>query len=217
MSQELVKKTADYVKHHLGIGATGHDWFHIERVWRMAKKLQAKEGGDLENVELIALLHDLGDSQERLEFIKNQSDLILHGMMDILGFEPAKQELIIKAVDEIQYRGTETKTPTTLEAKIVQDADWLDAVGVVGIARTFATGGRIKRVFHDPKRKPRRSLTEDDYLNRKLQGTSFNYFYEKVLRLPKMMNTKTAKITADERIKYLENFLAEFQKEWNGE
>ena len=152
-----------------------------------------------------------------LEFIKNQSDLILHGMMDILGFEPAKQELIIKAVDEIQYRGTETKTPTTLEAKIVQDADWLDAVGVVGIARTFATGGRIKRVFHDPKRKPRRSLTEDDYLNRKLQGTSFNYFYEKVLRLPKMMNTKTAKITADERIKYLENFLAEFQKEWNGE
>ncbi len=212
----LVRKTADYVRLKLENEPTGHDWWHVERVWKMAKIIQAKEGGDLFLIELAALLHDLGDYKQH-EFNEIKGSLVLHGMMDVLGLENDLQEKIVDIVTEAQYNANETVVPKTLEGKILQDADWLDALGAVGVARTFATGGRIKRVIYDPKRKPRHKLTKDDYQHKKREGTSFNYFYEKVLKLPNLMNTKTAKKIAVSRLDFLKTYMDEFLKESAGE
>ncbi|HLC69599.1 MAG TPA: HD domain-containing protein [Patescibacteria group bacterium] len=214
--QPLIRKTADYVRLKLENEPTGHDWWHVERVWKMAKIIQAKEGGDLFLIELAALLHDLGDYKQH-EFNEIKGSLVLHGMMDVLGLESDLQDKIIDIVSEAQYNADETIVPKTLEGKILQDADWLEALGAVGIARTFATGGRIKRIIYDPKRKPRHKLTKDDYQHKKREGTSFNYFYEKVLKLPGMMNTETAKKFAVRRLGFLKMYMEEFLKESAGE
>ncbi|MBU0546313.1 HD domain-containing protein [Patescibacteria group bacterium] len=211
---KLIEKTAEYVKKKLMNEPTGHDWYHTERVWKMAKRLHAEEGGDRELIELAALMHDLGDnSQFELD---DRGSLVLHGMMDVLDIEHEKQEKIIKIANELRYYGDSTKPASTLESKIVQDADWLDSLGAIGIARVFATGGRIKRLLHDPKRKIRKKLTKNDYLYRKKEGTSFNYFFEKPLKAAERLNTKTAREIAKHRIKYTKDFLAEFLSEWDG-
>jgi len=216
MSSELVKKTASYVRLKQLGEHTGHDWFHTERVWNMAKFLQSKEGGDLDVIEMVALLHDVGDTKN-YEFEKQKGPLVLRGMMDVLDIPKDKQDQLIKIIEEIKYHGDETATPSTAEGKVVQDADLLDSLGAIGVARVFATGGSIGRMLHNPQQKPRRKLTRDDYVYRKQNGTSINYFYEKVLKLPKMFNTATAKNIAKERAKTTESFLAEFLKEWEGE
>ncbi len=216
MPHNLINKTAEYVKNKLLNEATGHDWYHVERVRKMARKLQAVEGGDLALVELAALLHDLGDYKQ-YEFDITKGNLVLRGMMDILEIDDETQKKIMQIVDESQYKGDETKAPSSLEGKIIQDADWLDALGAIGIARTFATGGRFKRVIHDPQRKPRKRINKDDYQRRKAEGTSLNHFYEKVLKLPALMNTKVARAIAEKRMKFIEEFIEEFLAEWNGE
>jgi uncharacterized protein len=215
MASELFNKAADYVKKQMSAEPTGHDWFHVERVLKTARKLQAIEGGDLELIELGAVLHDLGD-YKNYEYDEEKARLVLRGMMGVLEMPVDLQEKIEKIVEEIQYRGIDTKAPTSLEAKIIQDADWLDAVGAISIARTFATGGRIKRVLHDPRRKPRNRLKADDYLHRKQEGTSFNYFYEKALKLPEIINTKTAQRWAVSRIEFLKKYIEQFLAEWEG-
>ncbi len=217
MPSELIKRAADYVKLKLYGEHTGHDWFHVMRVWEMVKRLAAEEGGDLnmEVLELGALLHDLGDSK-MYEFDERKGSLILRGMMDVLDIDEDMQKKIINIISEAQYRGDETKIPQTLEGKILQDADLLDALGAIGVARTFATGGHIKRVIYDPKRKPRTRLSKEDYLYRKTDGTSINYFYEKTFKLPEMMNTKTGKALAKKRLEFLQDFIKEFEKEWEG-
>jgi len=212
----LVQKTAQYVKQKLFSEPTGHDWYHVERVWRIAKELQKKEGGDSEIIELAVLLHDLGDYKQ-YNFNETKGSLVLHGMMDILEIEEELQEKIINITLEAQYSGDDTKTPSSIEGKIVQDADWLDALGAIGIARVFATGGSIKRVLHDPERKPRKRLSKVDYQRHKQEGTSYNYFFEKILKLPKMMNTPTAKKIAQERVKFVKDFIRQFMSEWEGE
>lgn len=216
MSSEIIKKTAEYVRQKLMNEPTGHDWFHVERVWRLAKYIQKKEGGDRELVELSALLHDLGDYKQ-YAFSETKGSLILHGMMDILDIDEDLQEKIIKNTVESQYCGDETKSASTLEGRIVQDADWLDSLGAIGIARVFATGGNIKRVIYDPERKSRQKLSKREYQTKKTEGTSYNYFHEKILKLPKLLNTKTAKKIAVSRVKFVENFLKQFQDEWGGD
>jgi len=212
----LVQQTAAYVKAKLSNETTGHDWYHVERVWKMCIRLQKEEGGNLELLELTALLHELENyKQHEVDAVKGS--LVLHGMMDVLDIDEAKQEKIIKAIDEAQFYGNETKVPSTLEGKILQDADWLETVGALGIARVFATGGFIHRAMHDPKRKPRRKMSKKDYQLRKQEGTSLNYFYEKSMKLPKMMNTKTGKIIAMKREQFLKNYIDEFLAEWEGE
>ena len=216
MSSELVKKTAEYVRKKMKGDPAGNDWFHLERVWKTAKRLQEKEGGDLELIELSALLHDLGDFRQ-YEFDEGRGSLILHGMMDILEIDDAKQEKIIAIVENTHFLGDDTKKPNTIEAKIVQDADWLDALGAVGVARVFAFGGRIKRAFHDPVLKPRKTLGKDEYLRRRREGTSYNQFYERILKLPGLLNTKTSRKMAKERLQFTRYFLKNFDEEWNGE
>ena len=216
VSTELVKKTAEYAKKKLAGEPTGHDWYHVQRVWKMSKRLQAEEGGDSQLIELAALLHDLGDNN-LYEFDDQKGFFVLHGMMDVLDIEEELQEKIIKIVDELRYKGDGTKPASTLEGRIVQDADWLESLGAIGVARIFATGGRIKRMLHDPEIQARSKFTVKDYKYKKTDGTSLNYFYEKSFRLTKIMNTKTAKHIAEKRAKYLENFIEEFLSEWKCE
>jgi uncharacterized protein len=216
VSQTLVQKTALYVKAKLQNEFSGSDWYHIERVWKMAKKIQKEEGGDLNLVELATLLHDLGD-YKNYQFNEVKGSLVLHGMMDVLDIDEKDQEKLIKIIDEAQYNGNETKVPTTIEGKILQDADWLEAMGAIGIARIFAVGGHIKRVIYDPKRKPRKTLSKKDYQLRKQEGTSLNYFYEKSFKLVKMMNTKTGREIAKKREQFLKNYIEEFMAECEGE
>jgi len=212
---ELVKKAAEYVKIKTMGELTGHDWYHIERVLKTAHHLHKNEGGNLELVEMAVLLHDLGD-MANFEFEFKRGSLIVDGIMDVLDIPEEMQKNIIKVVSEARYAANETKRPSSIEGKIVQDADWLDSVGILGVARTFATGGFIKRMLHDPRRKPRRKLFVEDYLYRKQAGTSYNYFFEKILRLPAMMNTAEGKKIASRRIKHVEKYLEEFEKEWEG-
>ena len=212
---DLIKKTAEYVKIKTSGEHTGHDWYHIERVLKMARHLQKKSGGDLELIELAVLLHDLGD-MSNFEFENNRGTLIVDGMMDVLEIPDDMQARIIAVVTEARYAANETKKPQSIEGKVLQDADWLDSVGALGVARTFATGGHIKRMLHDPMRKPRRKLKVEDYLYRKQAGTSYNYFFEKILHLPAMMNTEEGKRIAHQRIKFVQAYLEEFIKEWDG-
>ena len=216
MSQELVKKIAEFVRLKLQNEPTGHDWFHTKRVWEMAKKIQEKEGGELELIELAALMHDLGDNTQ-YEFDKIKGSLILRGMMEVLNIEPEKQEKVLEIIESAKYKGVETEQLKTLEGKILRDADWLDAMGAVGIARTFATGGRIKRPLHDPARKIRKNLKQHDILYKKQKGTSYNYFFEKALRLPPLMNTEMGKKIAQKRTDFLKKYLEQFDGEWAGE
>ena len=215
MSSELINKAANYIKIKTFGEPTGHDWFHTERVWKIASHIQSKEGGDLEKIELLALLHDIGDTIN-YELEKQKGPLVLRGMMDILDIPKQQQDELIKIILEIKYKGDDHVPPISLEAKIVQDADFLDSLGAVGIARIFATGGSIKRMIYNPAQKPRKKLTREDNIYRKQDGTSVNYFYEKTLRLPAIINTATAKKIALERAQFTEDFIKQFLKDWQG-
>lgn len=216
MSKELVQKAAKYVKNKLLGEPTGHDWYHVLRVWQMARKLQEEEGGDLELIELSALMHELADDPV-FEFNPQKGPLMLSGMMDVLEIEEDTKKKIIGIIKEVQYEGENTKQPTTLEARIIRDANWLDDLGALGIARVFATGGNIKRMLHDPNRPMRKRLSTGSARSTKREGTSLNYFYEKMLRLPKLMSTATAREIAERRARYIQQFIDEFLLEWEGE
>ncbi len=212
----LIEKTAAYVKAKMSDEHTGHDWHHIQRVRKMAKRIQEKEGGERDLIELAALLHELGDYKLH-EFNKIKGSFVLLGMMDVLGIEDNLKDRLVKVIEESKFLGDETVKPRSIEGCILQDADWLDNIGAIGVARTFATGGSMKRMMHNPSKKPRGHLSKADYQFRKKDGTSINFFYEKVLKLPGMFNTETAKKIARHRVKFLEQFIKEFLAEWSGE
>ena len=140
---ELVKKTAEYVKKKLTGEPTGHDWYHVRRVWTVAEKLQKIEGGNKELIEMAALLHDLGDYKfYGLSEVKG--NLVLRGMMGVLEIENEMQDKILKIIEESQYKGEETKIPSSIEGKIIQDADWLDSFTTIERARSkLSSVGKI--------------------------------------------------------------------------
>lgn len=214
LEQELLDKVSNYVKVKLINEPTGHDWYHVDRVRKIGRILQAEEGGDLFLIELASLLHEVGDYKKHgLNELKG--NLVLDAIMDILEIDSEVQRKIMYIVIESQYKGIETKSPESIEGKVVQDADWLECVGAIGAARSFALGSDFGRPIHDPSRKPRPVLNRIDYQKKKFEGTSFNYFYEKSLKLPAMMNTKTGKKIAIARAKFLEEYMKQFLKEWN--
>jgi len=214
--QELIEKTKNYVRVKLFDEPTGRDWYHVERVRKTAKALQSEEGGELFIIELASLLHDVGD-YKKYGFSQRKGDLALDAMMDILEIDNQLQERIMSVVQEAQYNGIETKSPQSIEGRIIQDSDFLECMGAIGVARTFAIGGSFGRPIYNPKRGPREVQSRVDYQKKKFEGTSFNYFYEKSLKLPELMNTKTGKKIALRRVKYLETFIEEFLHEWNSE
>lgn len=217
MSQsEIVEKATKYVRELLEGEGSGHDWWHIKRVHDLAVTI-AKEypKADLFVVQLASLLHDIGDHKfhngDHTVGPKMVADWMLTYQID-----ESTQSKVVDIVKEISYKGAEVKTPmSSIEGEIVQDADRLDAIGAIGIARTFAYGGNKNREMHNPEVSP--ELHTDFETYKKTTGPTINHFYEKLLLLKNRMNTSFGKKLAQERHTYMEGFLEEFFAEWDGE
>ena len=213
MNNNLIQNTVAFVKEKLDGAEAGHDWFHIERVWKLSKKIAENEKVDSEVLELGALLHDIADPK----FHDGDETLALKISRDFLESQDVSEEIIQKILFIIQNisfknRG-EAPENLPLELKIVQDADRLDAIGAIGIARTFNFGGFKNNLMFHPEIPPKLSMTKEEY--KKNEGTTINHFYEKLLLLKDLMNTETAKKIASERHDFMLKFLEEFSKEWD--
>jgi len=210
--EPIIKKTISFVKETLTGAEGGHDWYHIERVWKMAKFIQAEEGdGDLQTIELAALLHDISDpkfnggddevgSQQALYLLINNN------------FDRQKAEHIQTIVRYVSFKGGFPQDSiNSIEFQIVQDADRLDAIGAIGIARAFNYGGFKNRPIHDPS-KPLQEYA-DSKAYHKSDAPTINHFYEKLLKLKDLMNTPTGIRIAEERHNFMLQFLDRFYDE----
>jgi uncharacterized protein len=211
----LIEQTIDFVKEKLQGAEGGHDWFHIERVYKNALLIAKTESCDLNVVALGALLHDIADSK-------------FHGGDETVGPRTARQFLESQNVDEdtivhvigiienISFKGGNfEKKFSSIELDIVQDADRLDAIGAIGIARCFNYGGFKNRELYNPSIPPQMNMDKETY--KASTSPTINHFYEKLLLLKDKMNTATGKQIAAERHAYMEGFLTQFYAEWNGE
>lgn len=208
---EIIKKTSDYVKEIMSEETSGHDWWHIYRVWNLARKIAVKENANTFIVEMAALLHDVEDW-------KLKDSLQTHGkvrewLVKTNISEPEINE-IIHITENISYKGANVAEITlTIEGKIVQDADRIDAIGAIGVARAFAYGGSKGRELYNPEIEPEMHNDFHSYKNSK--GHTINHFYEKLLLLKDRMNTESAKQIALKRHEFLKLFLENFNTEWN--
>lgn len=215
----ILKNLSAEVKRKMAVEGSGHDWWHVYRVWKMARHLAKDEKADLFVVELGALLHDIAD----YKFHGGDYSVgakVTREMLEGLGVEPQIIDHVCDIVENISFKGGVSKeTLKTKEGKIVQDADRLDAIGAMGIARVFAFGGHRNRPIHVPGQKPKAYMDKEEYLAafHKNEGSSISHFYEKLLLLKDRMNTKAAKRIAKARHKYMEEYLKEFYAEWEGE
>ena len=207
--------TINFVKEKLEGAEAGHDWFHIERVWKLSKKIAEKEGGNLEVIELSALLHDIADPK----FHNGDETLALkisQNFLEEIHVNAGLIEQVLFVIKNISFKNrAEAPENPPLELQIVQDADRLDAIGAIGIARTFNFGGFKNNLMYHPEIKPNLGMNKEEY--KKSNGTTINHFYEKLLLLKDLMNTETAKKIASERHDFMLQFLDEFYKEWNVE
>lgn len=212
---EIVREVAHEVNKRLEGAEGGHDWWHIHRVWQIARIIAKSEPVDMIVVELSALLHDIADAKfhggdeeagprEAREILKNYS------------LETDIIEKVINIVQNISFKNSFSSKPNpSIEFQIVQDADRLDAIGAIGIARAFNYGGFRNRPIFDPEINPERFLTGEDYKNS--NSPTINHFYEKLLLLKDKMNTDTGKKMASARHTYMEEYLERFNSEWNCE
>ena len=211
MNEKVVELCKDYVKEFFSGESSGHDYFHTMRVYNNAKLLVSKNSdADFEICELSALLHDVDDRKISPETTKNKDNA--RKFLKENNIDDETTERICKIIGQISF--SDGLIPDTLEGKIVQDADRLDAIGAIGIARTFAYGGNHGVEMYNPDCKPKLNETKEEYKNSK--STTINHFYEKLLLLEGLMNTKQGKEIAKERTIYMRNFLDEFFDEWNG-
>lgn len=210
---ELINKTIELVKEKLEGTESGHDWFHIERVWKLSLHIQEKEGGDKLVIELAALLHDIADPK----FHNGDETIATKIVTEFLTGQKVNQETISKVIfiiENISFKNrNDAPKDLPLELKIVQDADRLDAIGAIGIARTFNFGGYKNNLMYHPDIQPKLAQSKEEY--KKSNGTTINHFYEKLLLLKDLLNTETAKEIAEHRHQFMLQFLDEFYKEWN--
>jgi len=211
---ERVIRTESMVRAKFQNEGTGHDWFHIERVYNVAMTLGEHEGADLYVTALGALLHDIADHKF------HDGDLavgpqVAEKWLRELGEEDEVIQAVSAIVKEISFKGAGVDTPMSSKAgACVQDADRLDAIGAIGVARCFAFGGSIGQPLHDPQSKVEMHGTFEDYVNKRT--SSVNHFYEKLLLLKDRMNTEAGKAMAEKRHQYMEKFLEQFYAEWEG-
>ena len=192
---------------------SGHDAAHTQRVIRLALTIARAEGADRDVVELAALLHDVDD--EKLTGVPPGNLPWARRLMAKFGYPDAVIDRVCRIIGQVSFKGVDSVVPDTIEGKIVQDADRLDAIGAVGIARAFTYGGSRGRVMHDPDVPP--ALGMDAQAYRQHRGTTVNHFYEKLLLLRDQMNTPAARRLAEERHQFMLAFLKEFDAEWRGE
>lgn len=210
--ENIIDHALEYVKEVFETDYSGHDYFHTFRVYKMATTIAIKEKADLEIVQLAALLHDVDDVKlsPKTHINKDKAKNFLAANH----IDAATIDSICRIIEEISYKGTDSVTPSTLEGKCAQDADRLDAIGAIGIARAFAYGGNHNRVMHNPNIAPNLDMNEEEYRNH--ISTTINHFYEKLFKLTALMNTATAKAIAQERENYMKAYIAEFMDEWEG-
>ncbi|HCQ12220.1 HD domain-containing protein [Flavobacterium sp.] len=211
----LIDNTILFVKQKLENAEAGHDWFHIERVYKNALLIAQDEVCDIQIVKLGALLHDIADSK----FNDGDETVGPKVAREFLESQNASEEIIVHVVniiENISFKGGNfEKKFTSKELEIVQDADRLDALGAIGIARTFNYGGFKNRPLYNPDIAPNLSMTKEEYKNS--ASPTLNHFYEKLLLLKDKMNTETGKKIAEERHQFMELFLSQFYAEWDGE
>ena len=199
-----------YIMDLFGGDASGHDFYHSIRVHDTAVAIQRSEGGDIDIIRLAALLHDADD---RKLFDSADYDNARR-FMDDNGIPEDMQERVVRIISEVSFRGRDSVVPGTLEGRIVQDADRLDAIGAVGIGRAFAYGGSRGRPMHVPGSVSVEDMDAETYYSH--EGTTIDHFHEKLLLLKDMMNTDTARRIAEGRHRFMEVFLEEFHAEWDG-
>ncbi|MEZ5009482.1 MAG: HD domain-containing protein [Chitinophagales bacterium] len=213
MQSEIIQKTIHFVKESLADAEGGHDWFHIERVWKNAKAIAKTEKVDLFIVELGALLHDIADSK----FHNGDETIgpkVARTFLEELQVKKEVMEHVIKVIENISFKGgNEAQKFTSPELQVIQDADRLDAIGAIGVARTFNYGGFKNNPLYDPNIPPNLNMTKEEY--KKSKAPTINHFYEKLLLLKDRMNTETGKKLAAQRHAFMEQFLEQFYKEWN--
>jgi len=196
--KEILDSAQIFIKNQFSGETTGHDYYHIERVVKAARRIAQEENADLFLVELAAWLHDVGDY--KLHNGMDKSEELISEFLFELNLPKETISQILEIISQVSF--SKGNHPTSLEAQIVQDADRLDAIGAVGIARCFAYGGSKKREIWNPENP---------------EETSIQHFYDKLLKLRDLVNTKTAKKIAEERHQFLEEFLERFYDEWEGE
>ncbi len=211
----LIDTTILFVKQKLENAEAGHDWFHIERVYKNALLIAQQEDCQLEIVKLGALLHDIADSK-----FHNGDETIgpktARAFLEAQQADPATINHVVNIIENISFKGGNfEKKFSSIELEIVQDADRLDAIGAIGIARTFNYGGYKNRPLYDPAIAPVLNMSKEEYKNN--ESPTLNHFYEKLLLLKEKMNTETGKKLAQERHRFMEVFLSQFYSEWEGE
>jgi uncharacterized protein len=212
--ENILQEVAAYVEQKLSGEGSGHDWWHIARVRKMAEKLALAEGGNPFICQLAALVHDLVD--DKLVADEKLALAEVRDLLTRLGVSLDQTDQVLAIIQAISYKGgSQNHLDLTLEGQIVQDADRLDAMGAIGVARTMAYSGYHGRVIHDPEVAARQNMTLEQY--RSHQGTAITHFYEKLLLLKDLMNTKTAKELAKGRHAFMEAYLAQFYAEWEGQ
>lgn len=213
--KEQVQKTIAFVKQQLANAEGGHDWFHIERVYKNALLIAKQENVDAFIVQLGALLHDIADSK----FHNGDETIgpnIAREFLVSINVDSAIIEHVVHIIENISFKGgNEPQKFRSLELDVVQDADRLDALGAIGIARTFNYGGFKNRIMFDPDVKPNLSMSKETYQTS--TAPTINHFYEKLLLLKDKMKTKTGKRIAVKRHQFMELYLKQFYDEWDGE
>lgn len=212
---KTIENTICFVKKTLNNVESGHDWWHIFRVWNTAKLIAEKEKCNMFIVEMAALLHDIADSK----FYNGDEEIGPKMASNFLKSQKVKASdinNILEIIRNVSFKGGNFQSKSnSIELRIVQDADRLDAIGAIGIARTFNYGGFKNRLIYDPEIKPNMRMTKEEYKNS--TTPTINHFYEKLLLLKERMNTKTGRRLAEERHAFLEMYLTQFFKEWNAE
>ncbi|MEG0289123.1 MAG: HD domain-containing protein [Carnobacterium sp.] len=214
--KQILKQTEEYVYDLLKDDASGHDWWHIDRVRNVAKTIAIQETEEVNFFicEMAALLHDVADG--KLNKSEAAGEEKIRNWLKTIELEEQERMAILDIILHLSYKGgTNKKRLSSLEGKIVQDADRLDAMGAVGIARTMAYTGAHGRLIHHPDLLPRENLTLEQY--RSGEDTGIMHFYEKLLKLKSTMNTSVGKKMASHRHTYMENYLKEFFQEWEGD
>ncbi|WP_413999781.1 HD domain-containing protein [Flavobacterium sp. W1B] len=214
-NSDIISKTITFVKDKLNNAEGGHDWFHIERVYKNALLIANNEICELTVVKLGALLHDIADSKFH-DGDETVGPKVARTFLETQNVDQSIIDHVIKIIENISFKGGNVERNfTSIELDIVQDADRLDAIGAIGIARTFNYGGFKNRSLYDPKIAPNTRMTKEEYKNN--DSPTLNHFYEKLLLLKDKMNTQAGIKIAQERHRYMEGFLSQFYAEWDGE
>ena len=213
--QRILDKCAEYVRGELEDGEKGHDWWHIHRVRKMALLIAQSEPVDIFIVELAALLHDIADAKFH-GGDEEAGPRKAAGFLAASGAEQRVVDHVVQIIRNISFKGGNHRVEfSSLEMVVVQDADRLDAIGAIGIARAFHYGGFKNRLLYDPMIAPNLKMTKEEY--KQSDAPTINHFYEKLLLLKDRMNTKTGKDLAIQRHQFMEDFLQQFKAEWDGE